>query len=302
MSAATIKKTTTTDGIQFERWPVRRSSNNEQSRVSIHIVGVGEIGGGLAAGLYYWPGVEDGTTFQHASMMNDGELSDGGIPVAGHAPFEGAKAVVVIAATVEPDALRVSAIVSAAARVAGAQVIALLAQPPIPSGSLVRSVAIELAHCADAVVFVPESPHPSVLRCLVDAYLMAMQGAQLASSEWKMPTGSDFLDVRTAFSGAAGAATGIGQGSGPDRIKDAARQAILDIGSVRLSMADGLLVMISGAATLRLREVADVAYAICEETMGDAASVLAAHYDDRLGDIVRIIVIAAERDDVGRTQ
>ncbi|MDR8787025.1 Cell division protein FtsZ [Burkholderia multivorans] len=165
------------------------------------------------------------------------------------------------------------------------------------AGSLVRAVAAELSRSADAVVFVPESPHPSVLHCLVDACLMALRGAQPAASDWKMPTGSDFLDVREAFSGATGAVIGVGEGSGPERIKDAARQVILDVGSARLTMAGGLLVMVSGAETLRLREVAGAVYAICEATTGDAGSVLAAHYDDRLGETVRVTVIVAERDD-----
>lgn len=250
----------------------------------------------MAAGLYYRLGVDDGITFQQVEATN-GVLSDDGQLVAGHVPFEGASAVIVIAATGEPDALRVSAVVSAAARAAGTLVVALLAQPPMPPGNLVRTVATELARCADAVVFVPESPHPSVLYCLVDVYVTAMRATQPDLSEWKIPTGSDFLDVREAFTGTTGAVIGVGEGRGPDRIKDAARQAIHDVGSDRLSMAGGLLVMVSGAESLRLREVAAAAYAICEATTGDAGSVLAAHYDDRLGETVRITVIAAERDD-----
>ncbi|KVS33628.1 hypothetical protein WK36_16710 [Burkholderia cepacia] len=250
----------------------------------------------MAAGLYYRLGVDDGIAFQHVSATN-GALSGDASLIDDHVPFAGAKAVIVIAAAGEPDALRVSVIVSAAARKVGARVVALLAQPPLPPGSLVRAVAAELSRCADAVVFVPESPHPSVLHRLIDAYLMAMRGAQPSAPEWKMPTGSDFLDVREAFTGTTGAVIGVGEGRGPDRIKDAARQAIHDVGSDRLSMAGGLLVMVSGAESLRLREVAAAAYAICEATTGDAGSVLAAHYDDRLGETVRITVIAAERDD-----
>ncbi|WP_196481898.1 hypothetical protein [Burkholderia vietnamiensis] len=297
MSATTIQKTITTDGIQLERWPARGPSGSGHGHSSIQIVGVGEAGGGLAAGLYHRTGIDSGITFQQVAAVTAGRLSDGVTPVAGHVPFEGANAVVVIAATAEPDALRVSAIVSAAARKAGARIVVLLAQPPLPPGSLVRAVAAELSDRADAVVFVPESPHPSVLHCLVDAYLMAMRGAQPAAPEWKMPTGSDFLDVREAFSDTIGAVIGVGEGSGPERIKDAARQAILDVGSARLTMAGGLLVMVSGAEMLRLREVAAAVYAICEATTGDAGSVLAAHYDDRLGETVRVTVIVAERDD-----
>lgn len=298
MSAITIQKCTTTDGIQFERWPARRSIDHGHGHSPVHIVGVGEVGGGLVAGLYYRLGVDDGITFQQVAATN-GALSDGGQVVVGHVPFEGASAVIVIAATGEPDALRVSAVVSEAARAAGARVVALLAQPPMPPGNLVRAVATDLARCADAVVFVPESPHPSVLHCLVDVYLMAMHGARSPSQKWRMPTGSDFLDVREAFSGATGAVIGVGEGSGPDRIKGATQQAIDDIGSARLSMAAGLLLMVSGAATLRLREVAAAAYAVCEMTTGDAASVLAAHYDDRLGETVRVTVIIADRDEYG---
>ncbi|WP_185723462.1 cell division protein FtsZ [Burkholderia stagnalis] len=296
MSAPTIQKTTTADGIQFERWPARRSTGHGHDHPAVQIVGVGETGGGLAAGLYYRLGIDDGIAFQHVSAT-EGALSEDAPLNDEHAPFTGANAVIVIAAAAEPDALRVSAIVSAAARKACARVVALLAQPPLPPGSLVRAVAAELSRRVDAVVFVPESPHPSVLHCLVDVYLMAMRGAQPAALDWKMPTGSDFLDIREAFSGATGAVIGVGEGSGPGRIKDAARQAILNVGSARLTTAGGLLVMVSGAETLRLREVAAAVYAICEATTGDAGSVLAAHYDDRLGETVRVTVIAAERND-----
>lgn len=296
MSAPTIQKTTTADGIQFERWPARRSIGHGHDHPAVQIVGVGETGGGLAAGLYYRLGVDDGIAFQHVSATDGASSGDASL-IDNHVPFAGAKAVIVIAAAGEPDALGVSAIVSAVARKTGARVVALLAQAPLPPGPLVRTVAPELMRCADAIVFVPESPHPSVLHCLVDVYLMAMHPAQPAPLEWRLPTGSDFLDVREVFSGATEAMIGVGEGSGADRIKDAAWQAILDVGSDRLSMAGGLLVMVSGAETLRLREVAAAVYAICEATTGDAGSVLAAHYDDRLGNMVRITVIAAERND-----
>ncbi|MBG1252245.1 hypothetical protein [Burkholderia pseudomallei] len=211
MSAPTNQKTTTADGIQFERWPSRGPFGNGHGHSSIQIIGVGEAGGGSVAGLYYRTGIDSAITFQQVAAVTAGKLSDGVTPVAGHVPFEGANAVIVIAAAAEPDALRVSAIVSAAARKAGARIVVLLAQPPLPPGSLVRAVAAELSGRADAVVFVPESPHPSVLHCLVDAYLMAMRGAQPAASEWRMPTGSDFLDVREAFSDTTRAVIGVGR-------------------------------------------------------------------------------------------
>lgn len=114
MSATTIQKCTTTDGIQFERWPARRSIDHGRDHSPVHIVGVGDVGGGLTAGLYYRLGVDDGITFQQVAATN-GALSDDGQFVAAHLPFEGANVVIVIAATGELDALRVSAVVGAAA-------------------------------------------------------------------------------------------------------------------------------------------------------------------------------------------
>ncbi|MBJ9617712.1 hypothetical protein KTE49_22925 [Burkholderia multivorans] len=132
MSATTIQKTFTTDGIQYERWPARGPSANGHGHSSVQIVGVGEAGGGWAASLYYRTGIDSGIAFQQVAAVTDGESSEGAMPVASHVPFEGANAVIVIAATAEPDVLRVSAIVSVAARKAGARVVALLAQPPLP--------------------------------------------------------------------------------------------------------------------------------------------------------------------------
>lgn len=293
MPVLNTHRTVTSDGIEFERWPTRWPSADGQGASTTHIVGVGETGCGLAAALYYYPGL-GGITFQHIATTETGAESGNLMQVTSHAPFNGAHLVLILAAVNEQDSLRVSEIVSAGAREAGARVVAMLAQPPFPPGNLVRSVAAGLANHLDAVIYLPESPHHSVLSCLLEAYLVAMRGVEPDSAQLKMPTGADFLDVREAFDGAAGASLGVGHSSGTDRVADAVRLAIRDVGPARLSMAGGLVVMVAGAETLRLQEVAAATYGVWEATSGDVASALAVHYDSRLGDMVRVAVIVAE--------
>ncbi|WP_341809919.1 hypothetical protein [Paraburkholderia phenoliruptrix] len=54
-----------------------------------------------------------------------------------------------------------------------------------------------------------------------------------------------------------------------------------------------MLVIVAGAETLRLAEVASALYQVHARTRGDAQAVLAAHYDERMGQAVRVIVVAA---------
>ncbi|MGN4039029.1 hypothetical protein ACS0ZG_35350 [Burkholderia gladioli] len=60
-----------------------------------------------------------------------------------------------------------------------------------------------------------------------------------------------------------------------------------------MSTASGLLVIVSGAETLRLGEVASSLYQVHARTRGDTEAVLASHYDERMGGLVRVTVVAA---------
>lgn len=288
-------KTVTADGIEFEKWAIRQPSNYGEDLSTVQIVGVGEAGNGIVTVLYDRLGLA-GITFQTASPSTSAALGDS-VRAYESSPFDGANLVVIIAAANEEGALDISAKVSAGARETGAQVVAMLAQPPFPLGTLVRSVAADLADHIDGVIFLPEFPHPSVLHCLLELYLIAMRGSDQNSMKLKIPTGGDFLDVRDVFEGATDASIGVGHSDGPDRTADAVQQVIHDIGRVGLAMAGGLLVMVAGAESLRLQEIAAGIYGIWGATPGDARAALAVHYDDRLGDVVRIAVIAVERDD-----
>nr|WP_233632291.1 hypothetical protein [Burkholderia gladioli] len=108
-----------------------------------------------------------------------------------------------------------------------------------------------------------------------------------------MPAGSEFLDLRSAFHGAGRASLGSGLASGPERILEAATDAVDELGDIALHAASGILVIVAGAETLRLAEVASALYQVHARTRGDAQAVLAAHYDERMGQAVRVIVVVA---------
>jgi cell division protein FtsZ len=104
----------------------------------------------------------------------------------------------------------------------------------------------------------------------------------------------DFADVRTIMSGKGMALMGTGIAEGENRAVEAAQRAIssplLEETSIR--GARGVLINITASRdNLRLHEV-DAAAKIIEEIAGAEDTIFGAVYDEKMGDRIKITVIA----------
>jgi cell division protein FtsZ len=109
----------------------------------------------------------------------------------------------------------------------------------------------------------------------------------------------DFADVRRIMSEAGPALLAIGKGRGENRAPDAARAAIASpLLDIRIEGARGVLFNVVGGKDLGLQEISAAAGVIHDVVHPDAEIVFGAAVDDRLGDEVKITVIATGFDPV----
>ncbi len=109
----------------------------------------------------------------------------------------------------------------------------------------------------------------------------------------------DFADVKTIMTQGGAALMAVGRGSGEDRARIAAEQAISShLLDVTIDGAQGVLFNITGGSTLSLYEVNQAAEVIRETTHPDANVIFGAVIDESLGDEIRITVIATRFDHV----
>ena len=104
----------------------------------------------------------------------------------------------------------------------------------------------------------------------------------------------DFADVRTVMSEKGKAMMGSGVGTGPDRARDAAMQAVASplLEDVDLSGARGILVNITANEDLGLDEFAEVNDVINEFASQDATMVVGTVFDNNMSDELRVSVVA----------
>jgi cell division protein FtsZ len=104
----------------------------------------------------------------------------------------------------------------------------------------------------------------------------------------------DFADVKTTMAGMGYAVMGTAIGSGPDRAKDAAMAAmaspLLEAGAI--DGARGILINITGSSSLKLSEVNEASTIIQNAAHEDCNIIFGAVQDERMGDQVKITVIA----------
>jgi cell division protein FtsZ len=107
----------------------------------------------------------------------------------------------------------------------------------------------------------------------------------------------DFADVKTIMTQGGAALMAVGRGTGEDRARIAAEQAISSrLLDVTIDGAQGVLFNITGGITLSLYEVNQAAEVIRETTHPDANVIFGAVIDEEMGDEVRITVIATRFD------
>ena len=107
----------------------------------------------------------------------------------------------------------------------------------------------------------------------------------------------DFADVKTIMTQGGAALMAIGRGTGEDRARLAASQAVSSrLLDITIDGAQGVLFNITGGTTLSLYEVNQAAEVIRETTHPDANVIFGAVVDENMGDEVRITVIATHFD------
>lgn len=103
----------------------------------------------------------------------------------------------------------------------------------------------------------------------------------------------DFADIKTIMAEGGAALMAVGRGTGEDRARIAAEQAISSrLLDVTIDGAQGVLFNITGGTTLSLYEVNQAAEVIRETTHPDANVIFGAVIDETMGDEIRITVIA----------
>lgn len=103
----------------------------------------------------------------------------------------------------------------------------------------------------------------------------------------------DFADIKTIMAEGGAALMAVGRGTGEDRARIAAEQAISSrLLDVTIDGAQGVLFNITGGTTLSLYEVNQAAQVIRETTHPDANVIFGAVIDETMGDEIRITVIA----------
>src|SRR5919197_1730054 len=134
---------------------------------------------------------------------------------------------------------------------------------------------------------------------MVDAFRIVddvlRQGVQGISDLITVPglINLDFADVKTIMTNAGSALMGIGNGTGEARAADAARQAIMSpLLEQSIDGARGVLFTITGGADLALFEVNEAAEIIHAAADPEANIIFGAVIDERMGNEVKISVIA----------
>jgi len=104
----------------------------------------------------------------------------------------------------------------------------------------------------------------------------------------------DFADVRTIMADMGMAMMGCGIASGENRAIEAAQKAVASplLEDISIQGAQGVLINITGSPDLSLHEVNEAATLIQEEAHDDANIIFGAVIDERMGDEIRITVIA----------
>jgi cell division protein FtsZ len=104
----------------------------------------------------------------------------------------------------------------------------------------------------------------------------------------------DFADVRTTMSKAGMALMGIGSAAGENRAVEAAEKAISHplLEDVPIKGAKGVLMNITATSDMEFEEVAEASEYIHNEVGDDAEIFWGTSVDDRLGDEMRVTVIA----------
>ncbi len=188
----------------------------------------------------------------------------------------------------------------------GALTVAVVTKPFSFEGAKRKMIAEnginDLVDKVDTLITIPNDRLLQVVEkrtSMVDAFRIVddvlRQGVQGISDLITVPglINLDFADVKTIMTSAGSALMGIGNGSGEARAADAARQAIMSpLLEQSIDGARGVLFTITGGPDLALFEVNEAAEIIHAAADPEANIIFGAVIDDRMGQDVKISVIA----------
>ena len=160
-----------------------------------------------------------------------------------------------------------------------------------------------LAEHVDSLIIVPNEKLMTVLgedTTLLEAYRASngvLQGAVAGIAEVINVDGMvnvDFADVRTLMSENGMAMMGSATACGVDRAREAAQGAMSSplLEDVDLSGARGVLVNITASASFTMREYKDVMKCVQNVAAEDATVVVGQVFDEEMGDLLRVTIVA----------
>ena len=188
----------------------------------------------------------------------------------------------------------------------GALTVAVVTKPFAFEGAKRKLLAeqgiADLVDKVDTLITIPNDRLLQIVEkrtSMVDAFRIVddvlRQGVQGISDLITVPglINLDFADVKTIMTNAGSALMGIGHGTGETRAADAARQAIQSpLLEQSIDGARGVLFTITGGPDLALFEVNEAAEIIHAAADPEANIIFGAVIDDRMGNDVKISVIA----------
>jgi len=160
----------------------------------------------------------------------------------------------------------------------------------------------ELVESVDTLIVIPNEKLLAVAKDagFFESFRIAddvlRQGVQGISDIITIPgvINRDFADVKTTMAGMGYAVMGTATGKGENRAMDAAMAAmaspLLEAGAI--DGARGILINITGSAGLKLTEVNEASTVIQNAAHEDCNIIFGAVQDERMGDVVKITVIA----------
>ena len=201
--------------------------------------------------------------------------------------------------------------VAAAAREAGALVVAIVTKPFTFEGERRRRSADtgirELKDNVDTLITIPNDRLLQMIdrkTSLVDAFAIVdevlQQGVQGISSLITVHgmINLDFADVKAIMSQAGSALMGIGRSRGDNRAVEAARQAIdSPLLETSIEGARGVLFNITGGMNMTMHEIDEAAKTITDAVDPDANIIFGAVLDEALEDDLVITVVATGFDE-----
>ncbi len=160
----------------------------------------------------------------------------------------------------------------------------------------------ELLDSVDTVIVIPNEKLLAVAKDagFFESFRIAddvlRQGVQGISDIITIPgvINRDFADVKTTMAGMGYAVMGTAMRSGPNRAVEAAMAAMASplLESGAIDGARGILINITGSSSLKLSEVNEASTIIQNAAHEDANIIFGAVQDERMGDEVKITVIA----------